>query len=70
MQREVWSCGHEASASCAECHRLLTVKANVMVEIIDVLLDALRTADMPAEQRRKIADRNGARLNLALGVTR
>lgn len=34
-----WSCGHTATAQCAECHRLLTLKANIMVEIIDDLLE-------------------------------
>jgi len=39
-QPSVWSCGHEASECCAECHRLLTLKANAMVALIDDMMDA------------------------------
>lgn len=61
MSKECWSCGHEAEASCAECRRLLAVKSQTMVEIIDDLLGELR-----ALGKREIADAAGRRLNEAL----
>jgi len=56
-----WSCGHEASECCAECHRLLSVKSTTMVEIIDDLIDDLRRRGLNEK-----ADAIGRKLNEAL----
>jgi hypothetical protein len=31
-QTSLWTCGHNASAVCAECHRLLILRANELAE--------------------------------------